>query len=57
MGNSSYFQFDDDNKMKYILYDRSVDIHNVVMDDHDGIVAIHDCCELWISMIIIDLYP
>ena len=29
-------------------------IHNVVMDDHDGIMNIHSC-ELWISMIIIDI--
>ena len=46
MDNSSYFRFDDDNKMKYIyiLYDRIVDIHNVVMDNHDGIFDIHNCC-------------
>ena len=25
------------------------------MDDHDGIMDIHSCCELWISMIIIDI--
>ena len=31
-----------------------MDIHNVVMDDHDGIMDIHSCYELWISMIIIN---
>ena len=30
-----------------------MDIHNVVMDDRDGIMDIHSCCELWISIIII----
>ena len=33
-----------------------MDIHNVVMDDHDGIKCIHDCCELWISMIVTDIH-
>ena len=43
MGNSSYFRFDDDDdKTKYIFY--------------DGFMDIHDCCELWISMIIIDIH-
>ena len=32
-----------------------MDIHNVVMDDHDGIMDIHSCCEIWISMIIIGI--
>ena len=33
-----------------------MDIHNVVVDDHDGIMDIHDCCGLWISMIITDIH-
>ena len=31
-------------------------IHNTTLDIYDRIMDIHECCELWISMIIIDIH-
>ena len=28
------------------IYDRIMNIHNVDVDDHDGIMDIHSCCEI-----------
>ena len=38
------------------IYNKIVDIHCVFMDDHDGIMDTQNCCELWISVIIIDIH-
>ena len=32
-----------------------MDVHGIVMDDHDGIMDIRSYCELWMSIIIMDI--
>ena len=33
-----------------------MDIHIAIVNHHNGIMDIYYCCELWISMIIIDIH-
>ena len=33
-----------------------MDSNNAIVNDHNGIMDIYNCCELWISIIIIDIH-